>query len=168
MDEWRQCFAYVSQEPQLFDGTISENIAFGMHREVSQAEIEHAAKLAICDEFISQYEEGYNFEIGDMGCHLSGGQRQRIAIARAILTDPAYLLLDEATCNIDAENEKEVTDALLNLMKGRTTLMISHNMSMLDRVDNVIVLNNGEVEASGTKEEVLATSQTLQQLVEVS
>lgn len=168
LDEWRQCFAYVSQEPQLFDGTISENIAFGMHREVSQAEIEHAAKLAKCDEFISQYEEGYNFEIGDMGCHLSGGQRQRIAIARAILTDPAYLLLDEATCNIDAENEKEVTDALLNLMKGRTTLMISHNMSMLDRVDNVIVLNNGEVEASGTKEEVLATSQTLQQLVEVS
>ncbi len=132
-----------------------------MDREPSQEEIEAAAKVACADEFIAELPGGYDFVIGDNGSKLSGGQRQRVAIARAVLTDPDYLLLDEATCNLDAGAEREVTDAMLRLMKGRTTVMISHDMRMLDRADNVVVLNGGRVEAEGRPEEALEKSATL-------
>ncbi len=165
LGEWRQSFSYVLQDPQLFNGTIRENIVYGLNREATDAEVANAAKLACAEEFIQELPGGYDFVIGDNGGRLSGGQRQRIAIARALLLDPAYLLLDEATCNMDIYSEKSVTDALLHLMEGRTTVMISHDMSMLDRADNVVVLNNGVVEASGPRADVERTSPTLQKLI---
>ncbi len=165
LGEWRQSFSYVLQDPQLFNGTIRENIVYGLNREATVAEVANAAKLACAEEFIQELPGGYDFVIGDNGGRLSGGQRQRIAIARALLLDPAYLLLDEATCNMDIYSEKSVTDALFHLMEGRTTVMISHDMSMLDRADNVVVLNNGVVEASGPRADVERTSPTLQKLI---
>lgn len=168
LGEWRQSFAYVLQEPQLFDGTIRENIAYGLDREVTDEEVESAARLARADEFIRALPGGYDFEIGENGCRLSAGQRQRIAIARAVMLDPAYLLLDEATCNLDVVAEQEVTEALLGLMRGRTTVMISHNMEMLRRADHVVVLNNGVVEASGTRDEAETRSPTLNKMLQAT
>lgn len=165
LDEWRQSIAYVMQEPQLFNGSVRDNITYGMNREVTDEEVRNAAKLASADEFIRELPEGYEFQIGDNGCRLSAGQRQRLAIARAVMLDPAYLLLDEATCNMDVISEQSVTNALLRLMEGRTTVMISHDMTMLQKADHVIVLNNGSLEASGTREEVEKESKTLRRLM---
>lgn len=168
LNEWRQSMAYVLQEPQLFNGSIRDNINYGMDREVSPEETESAAKLASADEFIKELPGGYDFIIGENGSRLSAGQRQRLAIARAIMLDPAYLLLDEATCNMDIYSERAVTEALKKLMKGRTTVMISHDMKMLDEADHVIVLKDGTVEAEGTKEETIAKSKLLRQLIEAN
>lgn len=165
LDEWRQSIAYVLQDPQLFDGTVRDNINYGVDREVSDEETENAAKLACADEFIKELPDGYDFEIGENGCHLSAGQRQRIAIARAVMLDPSYLLLDEATCNMDFKSEKAVTEAISKLMEGRTTVMISHDMNMLDKADHIIVLNEGKVEAEGTREEAEKNSVTLRKLI---
>lgn len=121
--------------------------------------------MACAEEFIQELPGGYEFEIGENGCRLSAGQRQRIAIARAVMLDPAYLLLDEATCNLDIYAEMLVTEALVKLMKGRTTLMISHDMKMLERAEHVVVLNQGRVEAEGTREEVQAKSEILRKLI---
>lgn len=165
LNEWRQSITYVLQDPQLFNGTIRENIAYGMEREVTDEEVVTAAKLACADDFIRELPDGYNFNIGDNGSKLSAGQRQRIAIARALMLDPAYLLLDEATCNMDIYSERSVTNALLRLMEGRTIVIISHDMRMLDQADHVIVLKDGCVEACGDREEVKKTSATLQDLI---
>ncbi len=160
LQEWRQSFAYVLQDPQLFDASIRDNIAYGMDRAVSDEEIMSAARIAMADGFIAQLPGGLDFMIGENGCNLSAGQRQRVALARALMLDPAYLLLDEATCNMDHAGERMVTDAILKLMEGRTTVMISHNMEILERADHVVVLNQGHVEADGTREEALAASET--------
>ena len=165
LGEWRQSITYVLQDPQLFNGTIRENIIYGMDREVTDEEVANAAKLACADAFIREFPEGYAFNIGDNGCKLSAGQRQRIAIARALMLDPAYLLLDEATCNMDIYSERSVTDALLRLMKGRTTVFISHDMNMLAHADHLIILNKGVVEASGAREDVKKNSVTLRRLM---
>lgn len=165
LNEWRQSITYVLQDPQLFNGTIRDNITYGIEREVTDEEVVSAAKLACADEFIRQFPEGYDFNIGDNGCKLSAGQRQRLAIARALMLDPAYLLLDEATCNMDVFSERSVTDSLLQLMKGRTTVMISHDMDMLRLADHVIVLNGGCVEACGSREEAEKNSYLLRCLI---
>ncbi len=168
LDEWRKNIAYVLQEPSLFNGSVRDNITYGMSRDVTDDEVAAAARLAYADEFISDLPDGYDFIIGDNGSKLSGGQRQRIAIARAIMLDPSYLMLDEATCNMDVYSEKAVTDALLRLMSGRTTIIISHDMRMLNRADHVIVLKDGVVEADGSRDEVIQTSDTLKQLMSSS
>ena len=168
LKEWRQSMTYVLQEPQLFDGTIRENIAYGVDRAVTDEEIVNAAKLACADGFIREFAEGYDYVIGDNGTKLSAGQRQRIAIARAVMMDPAYLLLDEATCNMDIYSEKEVTQALMKLMQGRTTVMITHDMSLLEHADRIVVLKDGVIEASGSADEVRRTSQTLKALIGAS
>lgn len=154
LGEWRKSIGYVLQNAQLFDGTIRENIAYGMEREVSDEEIMAAAAQAGADGFINDMPEGLDFEVGDDGSRLSAGQRQRIAIARSIMVDPSYLLLDEATSNMDIYAKEEVTKALLNLMKGRTTVMITHDMNMLNKADHIIVMKDGSVEAQGSREEV--------------
>lgn len=166
LGEWRQSITYVLQDPQLFNSTIRDNITYGMERKVSDEEVVSAAKLACADEFIRELPEGYDFVIGENGSKLSAGQRQRIAIARAVMLDPAYLLLDEATCNMDVYSENGVTEALFKLMEGRTTVMISHDMDMLARADHVIVLNQGVVEASGSRDEVEKSSPILRKLME--
>lgn len=168
LQEWRQSMAYVLQEPQLFDGTIRENITYGMDREVTDEEVSAAARLASAEEFISELPGGYDFVIGENGSRLSAGQRQRLAIARAVMLDPAYLLLDEATCNLDIYAGREVTNALFRLMKGRTTVMISHDMAILERADHVVVLNGGAVEAAGPREQVEESSSTLRALIQAN
>jgi ATP-binding cassette subfamily B protein AbcA/BmrA len=155
----------VLQEPQLFDGTIWDNIVYGLDRNVTDEEVRTVARLACADDFIMELPEGYKYDIGENGENLSAGQRQRLAIARALLLDPAYILLDEATCNMDAHSENIVNDTLFNVMKGRTIIMISHDMRMLKRADQVIVLKDGGVEACGPVEEVEKNSETLRKLI---
>lgn len=165
LDEWRKNFGYVLQEPQLFDGTVRENITYGLDREVSDEEVRAAAGLACADEFIKKFPGDYDYEIGENGANLSAGQKQRLAIARALITDPSYLLLDECTCNVDIRTEQAVNDALFRVMEGKTVIMICHDMRMLKNADNVIVLNDGAVEASGERDIVLQSSETLKKLV---
>lgn len=165
LDEWRKSIGYVLQNAQLFDGTIRENIAYGVEREVSDEEIMAAAAQAGADEFINSMPEGLDFIVGDDGSRLSAGQRQRIAIARSIMVDPSYLLLDEATSNMDIYAKEEVTRALLRLMEGRTTVMITHDMNMVRKADHIIVLKDGSVEAQGSPEEVKKNSVTYNRLM---
>lgn len=165
LDEWRKNIAYVLQDSPLINASIRDNIAYGLDHPATDEEIESAAKLACADGFIHEIPEGYDFVVGENGAYLSGGQRQRVAIARAMLLNPSYLLLDEATCNIDVYAEEAITNALLTLMRGRTVVMITHDMRHLERADHVVVLNDGTVEASGTFENTKNTSPTLQSLL---
>jgi ATP-binding cassette, subfamily B, bacterial MsbA len=144
----REHIGVVTQEPMLYNDTILNNIAFG--RDVSQQEIENAAKIANAHDFILSQPEGYETNIGDRGTKLSGGQKQRISIARAILQNPPILILDEATSALDTESEKLVQDALANLMKNRTSLVIAHRLSTIQNADKIYVIQNGEVVEQGT------------------
>lgn len=155
---WRRAFALVSQDRPLLSGTIRDNITYGCNRKVTDEELEKVAKQANIWELIESLPDGFDTMVEPNGGNFSGGQRQCIAIARAITRNPDYLLLDEATSNLDAKSERIVSDALANLMKGRTTIMIAHSISAIANADNVIVLNNGHVEAYGDIEEVSASS----------
>ncbi len=134
----RDLMGIVTQEAVLFNDTIFNNIAFG--KNVSEAEIIQAAKIANAHDFIIQQSEGYQTIIGDRGTKLSGGQRQRLSIARAILQNPPILILDEATSALDTESEKLVQDALTNLMRNRTTLVIAHRLSTIQSADQILVI----------------------------
>lgn len=149
----RYNMAVVPQEVLLFGGTIGENIAYGKPG-ASDDELIEAAKKANAWQFISQFPEKLNTIVGERGVKLSGGQRQRIAIARAILKDPAILILDEATSSLDAESEKLVQDALEELMKNRTTIIIAHRLSTIRNVDTIFVLNKGKIMESGSFEQL--------------
>jgi subfamily B ATP-binding cassette protein MsbA len=151
----RETLAIVPQEATLFSGTIRENILYGKPG-AKQEEIEAAARAANADEFISKLPEGFDTMIGERGIKLSGGQRQRIAIARAILKDPYLLILDEATSSLDNESERLVQDALERLMQGRTTLVIAHRLTTIERADQLVVLKDGEIVERGTHQELLA------------
>ncbi|SFJ47489.1 ABC transporter ATP-binding protein [Thermoflavimicrobium dichotomicum] len=165
LHEWRRHIGYVLQDNPLLAGTVRENICYGMDREVSDQEIERAARLAYADEFIHELPQGYDTEVGERGVKLSGGQRQRIAIARAILHDPKILMLDEATSNLDSTSEQAVQEALHNLMKGRTTIVIAHRLATVVDADQIIVLEKGRVTGQGTHEELLQSHQLYQKLV---
>ncbi len=151
---WRSAFALVSQDRPLISGTLRENITYGCTRIASQEELDQVARQAGIWELICTLPDGFDTRVEANGGNFSGGQRQCIAIARAIMRNPDYLLLDEATSNLDAQSEREVSAALANLMRGRTTVMIAHSVSAISHADNIIVLNNGRVEAWGTPEEV--------------
>jgi ABC-type multidrug transport system fused ATPase/permease subunit len=155
LTELRGNMAIVPQEVLLFGGTIRENIEYGKPG-ASEVEILEAAKKANALEFIHHFPEGLDTVVGERGVQLSGGQRQRIAIARAILKDPAILILDEATSSLDSESERLVQDALQILMEGRTSIVIAHRLSTIHNADNIIVIDKGEVKEMGTHEELLA------------
>ena len=159
LSSWRKSFAIVAQEKPLISGTIRENILYGVERQVSEEELIHVAKLANIYDFIMRIPEKFEAQVGPGGSNFSGGQQQCIAIARAMMRNPDYLLLDEATSNLDAKSEQQVTAALNNLMKGRTTILIAHNYSATIFADEVIVLCNGEVKAQGTPDELLASNE---------
>jgi len=144
----------VPQETTLFHGTIRDNIAYG-RPDASFDEIVAAARQANADDFIRKQSDGYETAIGESGKLLSGGQRQRIAIARALLRDPKLLILDEATSSLDPESESLVQDAFATLMKGRTTLIIAHRFSTIQRADRILVLEAGRIVESGTHEQLL-------------
>lgn len=151
----RRNLALVPQEVLLFGGSIQENIAYGKP-EATEEEIISAAKKANAHDFIAGLTEGYQTLVGDRGTQLSGGQRQRIAIARAILADPAILILDEATSSLDAESERLVQDALDKLMQNRTSIIIAHRLSTVRRCDQILVMSSGAILERGTHEELVA------------
>jgi subfamily B ATP-binding cassette protein MsbA len=153
----REQIAVVPQEPILFGDTIRENIRYG-RLDATQAEIEDAAKAANATEFISRMPKGLETIVGERGVRLSVGQRQRIAIARAILRDARILLLDEATSSLDNESEFLVQQALDRLMRGRTTIVIAHRLSTVERADRILVLDRGRIVEEGTHTELLAKS----------
>lgn len=144
----------VSQEVVLFDDTVLNNISFG-RKGATEAEIVQAATLAFAHEFIERLPQGYQTKIGERGVKLSGGERQRLAIARAILRDPPLLILDEATSALDTESERIVQLALGNLMEHRTTLVVAHRLSTIQRADRIVVLSKGTIAEVGTHDELL-------------
>ncbi|MFM7154624.1 MAG: ABC transporter ATP-binding protein, partial [Bacteroidota bacterium] len=152
---YRENFALVPQEVILFGGSIRENILYGKP-DATEQEIEVAARQANAWEFISRFPEGLDTIVGERGLKLSGGQRQRIAIARAILRNPSVLLLDEATSSLDAESERLVQEALENLMKGRTSIIIAHRLATIREVDCIYVLEGGKIVEQGTHAELSA------------
>ncbi len=162
---WRSQLGYVTQHTVLFDGTVRDNICYGK-RHATKAEVEAAAQQAHAHDFIAKLPAGYETPVGDMGNMLSGGQRQRIALARAILRDPAVLILDEATSAADAESEQVIHEALEGFAHGRTTFLITHRLSSIKIADRIIVMNVGEIEAIGTHEQLLCTCETYQRLQE--
>lgn len=163
---WRSAFALVSQDRPLLSGTLRENITYGCNREVTEEELEKAARDAGIWELVNSLPDGFETRVEPNGSNFSGGQRQCIAIARAIMRNPDYLLLDEATSNLDAQSEREVSNALANLMKGRTTVMIAHSLSAISHADHVIVLKDGTLDAEGTPEEVSALSDVFRRFVQ--
>jgi ABC transporter fused permease/ATP-binding protein len=156
----RNQVAIVPQDVLLFGGTILENIAYG-NLAASKEEIVEAAKKANADQFITSFPEGYETVVGERGVKLSGGQRQRIAIARALLKNPAILILDEATSSLDSESERLVQEALEVLMKGRTSVIIAHRLSTIRDADKIIVLEKGEIIEVGNHQELIANEQGL-------
>ncbi len=149
--------SYVSQENFLFDDTVMENIRMGK-REASDEEVIACAKASGCDEFIRKLERGYETRVGGGGAHLSGGERQRIAIARAMLKDAPIVILDEATAYIDPENEAVIQEAVGKLVKGKTLIVIAHRLSTITDSDQIVLVHDGKIEATGTQEELLKTS----------
>lgn len=161
--ELRGVMGIVPQEPMLFAGTIRENLAYGRPDATSE-EIEQASRDAHAHGFIAGFPDGYDEIVGERGVTLSAGQRQRIAIARVMLRSPAVLILDEASSALDAESESLVQAALERLMADRTTLVIAHRLSTVLRADRILVLDQGEIAARGTHEELLGQSGTYQRL----
>ena len=150
----RNQIGLVQQEPFLFNGTVRENIVYG-NLNASRTEIEAVANAAHAHEFIMDLPDGYETWIGERGVKLSVGQKQRVSIARVLLKNPPLVIFDEATSNIDTETEVKIREALMNLMKGRTTIMIAHRLSTLHQVDRIIVLNHGKIVEEGTHIELL-------------
>ena len=151
----RRMMGIVSQETILFNDTIGSNIKYGLQN-VSEERMKNAAKNANALDFINEQPEGFNTVIGEKGVRLSGGQRQRIAIARGILKNPPILILDEATSSLDTESEHLVQIAIDNLMAERTVLVIAHRLTTVENADNILVMDNGKIVASGTHQELLS------------
>jgi ATP-binding cassette subfamily B protein len=154
INDYRRNIGIVLQEPFLFFGTVAENIAYG-RPDASRADIIAAAKAARAHDFILRLPEGYDSLIGERGQSLSGGERQRISIARALLIDPAILILDEATSAVDTETERDIQAALDYLVRGRTTIAIAHRLSTLRKADRLVVLERGRIVECGTHQELL-------------
>lgn len=153
----RRCFGIVLQDTYLFSGTVAENIRYG-RLDASDAEVRQAAARAGADGFIRKLENGYGTALSESGKNLSQGQRQLIAIARAILADPAILILDEATSSVDTRTEMRIQQAMTELMRGRTCFIIAHRLSTIRRADRIFVIDGGKIVESGTHEDLLAAN----------
>ncbi|HWQ08965.1 MAG TPA: ATP-binding cassette domain-containing protein, partial [Holophaga sp.] len=153
-DSLRRCFGIVLQDTCLFSGTIRENILYG-RPEASEAEMVRAAEMANADAFIRRLPRGYDTRLSESGSSLSQSQRQLLAIARVILTDPAILILDEATSSVDTRTELHIQEAMLALMKGRTSFIIAHRLSTIRNADRIMVVDGGRIAESGSHEELV-------------
>jgi ATP-binding cassette subfamily B protein len=150
----RQQLGIVLQDTFLFSDTVMENIRYG-RLEATEDEVIQAARMADADHFIRQLPDGYQTSLSERAGNLSQGQRQLLAIARAILSDPGILILDEATSSVDTRTEARIQKALLRLMEGRTSFVIAHRLSTIRDADNVIVINEGEIVEQGTHQQLL-------------
>lgn len=155
VESWYRQLALVPQETILFGGTILDNIRYG-NPDADDAAVREASQAAHAHDFIMNCPDGYETVVGEKGVNLSGGQRQRIAIARAILKNPRILLLDEATSSLDTESERLVQEALERLMKGRTTFVVAHRLSTIQRADRILVLDKGRLVEDGTHDQLMA------------
>jgi ATP-binding cassette subfamily B protein len=154
-DELRRSLGIVLQDTFLFADTVMENIRYGrLH--ASDEEVMAAARLANADQFIHRLPQGYQTPLSERGSNLSQGQRQLLAIARAILADPSILILDEATSSVDTRTEKNIQEAMLRLMQGRTSFVIAHRLSTIRDADAILVINQGEIIERGTHDYLLA------------
>ena len=162
----RDQIAIVSQETILFEGTIGQNIAYGS-RFASQARIEEASEHAYAHQFITKMPQGYDTLLTERGMSLSGGQRQRIALARAMLRDPAILILDEATSAVDIQDEALIRRAIETFSRDRTTFIITHGLSALQSVDRIVLMNAGRIEAVGTDPELRRSSPLYRRLHDI-
>ena len=163
VNNYRQLFGVVPQESLLFNDTILNNICFG--RDVwNKQQAEKVAKIANAHDFIMRLPNGYDTLAGDRGVKLSGGQRQRISIARAIYSNPEIIIFDEATSSLDSESEKQVHDAMDDVLVNSTAIIIAHRLSTILHADKIIVLNGGKIEAIGRHKDLLGESSTYRQL----
>jgi ABC-type multidrug transport system fused ATPase/permease subunit len=160
----RRQIGVVTQETVLFKRSIRDNISYGAHTGYSDVQIIDAATRARAHDFISKLPKGYDTEVAEQGGNLSGGQRQRIAIARAILRDPAILILDEATSMVDADSEAQINAAINEFSAGRTTLIVAHRLSTVLSADRILVMDQGALVASGTHVDLLNSCAVYQQL----
>ncbi|KAA6450257.1 ABC transporter ATP-binding protein [Bacillus atrophaeus] len=167
LSSWRKLFSYVSQDSTVISGTIKENIIYGLEETIDDSKIKKAAIMANCHDFISDFSDGYDTEVGERGIKLSGGQKQRIAIARAFLRDTPFLLLDEATANLDSKSESAIKDAIESLSKGRTTIVIAHRLSTIRNADKIIVLENGNVTGIGNHNDLIKESKMYKTLTNI-
>ena len=161
----RSAIAVVDDAPFLFSTSVHENIAYA-RADATREEVEEAARRAQAHDFITRLPDGYETRVGERGLTLSGGQRQRVAIARAFLADPRILVLDDATSSVDASTEQEIKTALRNVMAGRTTVVIAHRLSTIALADEIIVLEDGELVAHGSHDELLELSDLYREIVE--
>jgi len=164
LDSLRAQIATIEQDIFLFSRTIAENIAFGAREAVSQEQIEAAAQEAQAHEFIMSFPQGYQTIIGERGVMLSGGQRQRLAIARAFLSDPRILVLDDSTSAIDSNTEDQIQRAMRRILQGRTTFLITHRLSQIRSADHILLMKNGRLIAQGTHNDLMATSAAYRQI----
>jgi ABC-type multidrug transport system fused ATPase/permease subunit len=161
----RRQVGVIAQDPFLFSASVRENIAFGTP-EATEREVEKAARLAQAHEFIRDLPDGYETEVGERGVTLSGGQRQRLAIARALITDPRVLVLDDATASVDATTEALIRSGLREAVKGRTTIVIAHRLSTIALADEIVVLERGKIAARGHHEDLLRSSAVYRDIYE--
>jgi len=154
----RRHIGYIEQDIYLFSRTINENIAFGKQN-ASQKDIIEVAKLAQVDDFVQEFPKKYNTIVGERGTRLSGGEKQRVAIARAFLTDPEIIILDDSVSAVDSETEEKIGNAMENILKNRTTLIITHRLHTIRSSDKIIVLKHGKIVAEGNHNELLQSSE---------
>ncbi|MFW6097122.1 MAG: ABC transporter ATP-binding protein [Chloroflexota bacterium] len=164
LDSLRSQISTIEQDIFLFSRAVDENIGFGLGQEMDQAAIERAAEAAQAHEFISGFADGYKTEIGERGVTLSGGQRQRLAIARALLTDPRILMIDDSTSAIDSATEDRIQRAIDRVLQGRTTLLVTHRLSQIRRADRILVLHRSEILDQGSHDELMARCDLYQRI----
>ena len=165
INEWRKQIGYVPQDTPIIDGTMKENLLYGVDQEVSEKRFEQVIEITCLSEFVKTLPDKYNTYVGERGIRLSGGQKQRIGIARAILRNPRLLLLDESTSNMDSVLEKKIQKAFTNIMKDRSTIVIAHRLSTIRQADQIIFLDEGKITGIGTHEQLYKNHKLYQEYI---
>ncbi len=181
LKEWRDNCSYIIQNSPLMPGTILDNIMYGLRSDIStvsytdtsslsdelKARLDEVLKISKLDEVIEKLPQGLGTDVGDLSDKISGGQRQRIAIARALISDPDLLLMDEATANIDSENERLITEAILKDREGRTTIIVAHQLATILSAEQILLVDNGKLKASGTHDSLYSNSSLYKELFDL-